>query len=125
LRWFGEVHPVWETPARATAALAVTAGAYVLASDFQNLLSYFSFSVWIFYALTAVAVLVLRRRGVGDDAAWKAPGGGAAPAVVLATAAAMTSGLLIENTRGSLYGLGMIGAGFAAYAVWSSARRRA
>lgn len=123
VRWFGGIHPRWETPARATAALAAASVAYVLRSDFQNLLNYFTFSVWIFYALTAVALLRLRRLGVGAASARSALGAAIAPAVVIGTAACMTSGLLVQNTRGSLYGLAMIGAGFAAYGVWRRTTR--
>lgn len=117
LRWFGAVHPRWHTPARASGALVAASIFYVFAGNFRNLLDYFTFSVWIFYALTAVALLVLRRRRVGEGT-WRAPGGVAVPAVVLATALGMTSGLLIQDPLHCLYGLLMLGAGFAAYGVW-------
>ncbi len=118
VRWFGGIHPRWETPARATAALVMASVFYVFAGTFRNLLEYFSFAVWIFYALTAVALLRLRRWRVGEDAPWKAPGGAIVPAVMLATAVGMTSGLMVQNTRGSLYGLAMLLSGFGVYALW-------
>ncbi len=116
-RWFAAVHPRWETPARSTLALVAASTFYVFSASFRNLLQYFSFTVWIFYGLTAVALLLLRRRRVGEEAVWSAPGGIVPPTVVLATGAAMTGGLLMQNPRGSLYGLAMLATGFVAYAV--------
>jgi len=52
-------------------------------ASFRNIVALFTFSVWIFYGLTAVALLILRRRGVGEPVAWRAPWGWISPAVVL------------------------------------------
>jgi APA family basic amino acid/polyamine antiporter len=118
LRWFGRVDPHLGTPARSTAALVGATLVYVFSADFLSLLGLFSFSVWIFYGITAVALLVLRRRGTGGAVAWRAPGGGLAPAVVLLTAAGMTVGLLRAAPRRSLLGLALLLAGFGVYALW-------
>jgi len=123
VRWFGAIHPRWRTPARSTGVLVASSIFYVHAGTFRNLLQYFSFSVWIFYGLTALAVLRLRARGVGEDAPWKAPGGAAVPAVVLATALAMTAGLLVQNPGASLRGVAMLAAGFVVYGLWRRASR--
>jgi len=121
-RWFGQVHPRWGSPARSVGAVVAAALAYVFIGGFANLLAFFSFSVWIFYALTAVALLLLRSRGVGEPVAWRAPGGAAAPAVVLATAAVMTSGLMGQDPRRSLTGLALLAAGIPAYLIWRRVR---
>jgi len=118
LRWFGRVDPHLGTPARSIAALVGATLVYVFAADFLSLLGLFSFSVWIFYAITAVALLILRRRGTGGAEAWRAPGGWLAPAVVLLTAAGMTTGLMREAPGRSLLGLALLLSGFGAYAVW-------
>ncbi len=133
LDWFGRVEPRLGTPARSVAALVATTIVYVFAAGFRDLLGLFSFSVWIFYALTAAALLVLRRRApggaevgaapgsAGAAAIWRAPGGVAAPLVVMATAACMTTGLMIDNPRRSLSGTGLLVVGFGVYFLW---RRR-
>ncbi len=97
---------------------------YVFVTGFGDLLAIFSFNVWIFYALAAVALLVLRQRQVGEPPTWKAPGGVTAPVVVLATAAAMTCGLFWLNPMRSLAGLGILAAGVPVYFVWQALRRR-
>lgn len=118
LKWFGEIHRVFETPARSVAAVVGSSIFYVFVAGFRNLINYFSFAVWIFYGLTAVALLVLRRRRVGEPPGFRAPLGLLAPAVVLATAAGMTSYLMAQNPEGSWYGLAMLLAGFPAYGLW-------
>ena len=117
--WFGAVHPSRGTPTRSTAGLVAAALVYVSVSGFGNLLAFFSFSVWIFYGLTAAALLVLRRRGVGSPPTWKAPGGVVPPIVVLATAVGMTASLMAQDPKRSLIGLALLLAGFPAYRIWT------
>lgn len=123
-RWFGRVHPRFGTPARSVAVITIASILYVFATGFRNLLAFFSFSVWIFYGLTAVALLILRRRRVGEPVAWRAPGGPAAPAIILLVAACMTAGLTAEDPRRSLLSLALLLAGFPAYAIWRALLRR-
>ena len=118
LRLLARIDPRLGTPARATAAIVVATLVYVFVARFRDLLGLFTFSVWIFYAITAFALLVLRRRGTGEASAWRAPGGLLAPIVVLGTAAAMTAGLMADNPRRSFLGLVLLTSGFLAYALW-------
>jgi APA family basic amino acid/polyamine antiporter len=124
LRWFSRVDPRFGTPTRSVAALTAASLVYVFAAEFRNLLAFFSFTVWIFYGLTAVALAILRRRRVGETGAWRAPGGWIAPALILATAAGMTGSLLFESPSRSLTGLALLLAGFPVYAVWRVLGRR-
>ncbi|MBZ5637666.1 MAG: amino acid permease [Acidobacteriia bacterium] len=116
--WFGRVHPRFNTPARSVAGLVVAALLYVVSAGFGNLLAFFSFSVWIFYGLTAAALVVLRRRGVGEPVSWRAPLGPLPPAVVLVTSLGMTASLMYDDPTRSLAGLGLLLLGFPAYALW-------
>ena len=120
--WFGAVESRLGTPARSIGALAAATLVYVFAAGFRNLLSLFTFSVWIFYALTAIALIVLRRRGTGDPGAWRAPGGLVAPAVVLLTAVLMTTGLMRHDPRRALIGLALLLSGLPAFWIWRRIR---
>jgi len=126
LRGMATLHPRWGTPARATAALAAASVAYVIFGSFRGILSFFTFSVWIFYGVTAVALLILRRHGVGDPVAWRAPFGWAPPLVVLGVGAAMTVQLVAHEPLHALTGAALLAAGFPVYAVIarSDGRRR-
>jgi APA family basic amino acid/polyamine antiporter len=124
-RWFGAVHPHLGTPARSIAALAAASLAYLFLFDFEGLLSYFSFAVWIFYALAAIAVLRLRRKGIGGDESF--PLGAIAPWVVLAAALVVTSSVATSAGSRAAIGAAMLVAGFPVYVLWRrlSGRRQA
>jgi APA family basic amino acid/polyamine antiporter len=117
-RFFAHVDPHLGTPARSTAAIVAATLVYVVVARFRDLTGLFTFSVWIFYALTTAALLAMRRRGTGDAIAWRAPGGMTAPVVIFATALCMTAGLLIDSPVRSGLGLLLLASGFAAYALW-------
>lgn len=123
--WFGSVHPRWRTPARSVGALTFASVIYVAFTDFNQILGIFTFSVWIFYALTAIALIILRRRAVGEPLAWQAPFGLLSPAVVLATGIAMTASLLTDPSHRelALTGLLLLTAGVPAYFLWTRLRR--
>jgi APA family basic amino acid/polyamine antiporter len=111
------LHPRWGTPARATAALIAAALVYVAAASFRGIVALFTFAVWIFYGLTAVALLILRRRGVGEPVAWRAPMGWVPPAVVLVVGAGMTVELVREDPIRALSGAALLAAAFPVYAL--------
>jgi APA family basic amino acid/polyamine antiporter len=123
LHGFAVSDPRWGTPARSIAVMTGASVVYVAVSSFRGILAYFTFSVWIFYGLTAVALLILRRRRVGEATAWRAPLGLAAPVVVLAVAAVMTTQVVARQPAQALLGAGMLAAGFVVYRLL--ARRRA
>jgi APA family basic amino acid/polyamine antiporter len=122
VRWFARVHPRSGTPARSVGLLVAATVFYIVTSSFHTLLMLFSFSVWVFYALTAVALIVLRKRRVGEPLEWRAPGGWLAPVVLLMVAAAMTSGLAFQDPGTALKGVGLLVAGLPVYALWRSVR---
>jgi APA family basic amino acid/polyamine antiporter len=123
-RAFAVIHPGRGTPVRATWGVAAVSAVYAAFAGFQSLVEYFTFTVWIFYSLTAAAVLILRRRRVGEGTAWRAPGGVAAPAVVVAVGAVMTGGLFLRSPLRSSLGLLLLACGFGVWALRRRALRR-
>lgn len=117
-RFFAHIDPHLGTPARSTAAIVAATLVYIFVARFRDLTGLFTFSVWIFYAITTAALLVMRRRGTGDAIAWRAPGGMTGPVVIFATALCMTAGLLLDSPVRSGLGLLLLSSGFAAYALW-------
>ena len=65
-----------------------------------------------------MALLILRRRGVGGEGTWRAPGGITAPLVVILTGIFMTTGLLRHDPRRSAIGLALLLLGFVVFALW-------
>jgi basic amino acid/polyamine antiporter, APA family len=128
--WLGAVHPRFATPARSTAALIGATLVYVFVSAssveaFWALVTFFSFNVWLFYGATGVALVLLRLRKVGEPLAWRAPLGWLPPAVLLVTAAGVTIGLLVQNARDSLVGLGVLLLAVPIYFVWRAFQKSA
>ena len=114
-RAFATIDPTRGTPARATWGVATVSVVYAAFAGFQSLVEYFTFTVWIFYSLTAVALVILRRRGVGESTAWRAPGGFVAPVVVVSVGLTMTIGLFARSPLRSTVGLLLLASGFV---VW-------
>ena len=106
-------------PLRAIVLTAVATSAYGITASFDFLLGLFLFSTWIFYALTAIALLILRRRHVGEPLSFHAPLGVVPPAIVIFTAFIMTIGTIIDAPLRALIGTGaFVLVGFA-YLIWS------
>jgi APA family basic amino acid/polyamine antiporter len=91
---------------------------YALSSSFDQLTDAVIFASWLFYALNAGSVVILRRREPGRPRPFRVPGFPVVPFVFVAFAI-----LLIVNTAWtqpglSALGLGMTGLGGVVYAVW-------
>lgn len=121
---FAAVHPRWGTPARATAAMTAASIVYVAVSSFRGVLAYFTFSVWIFYGLTAAGLFILRRKRIGEERAWRAPLGVLPPLVVLAVAGVMTTQVVAREPREAIIGTLLLTAGVPVY-LGLARRRRA
>jgi APA family basic amino acid/polyamine antiporter len=115
LRSVATLHPRWGTPVRATMALAAASVVYVWLASFRGIVALFTFSVWIFYGITAVALLILRRRGVGEPVAWRAPLRSIPPVVVLLVGAGMTVQLVADDPLRALGGAALLAAAFPVY----------
>jgi APA family basic amino acid/polyamine antiporter len=124
LRDMATLHPRWGTPARATVALTAASLVYVIFGSFRGILALFTFSVWIFYGITAVALVILRRRGVGEPVPWRAPLGVVPPAVVLAVGAGMTVQLIALDPMRALLGAAVLASAFPVYALIARSDRR-
>jgi APA family basic amino acid/polyamine antiporter len=105
-------------PLRAVVMIAVATAAYVVTASFDFLLGLFSFIVWIIYALSAVALLILRRRRVGEPVRFRAPLGVVPPAVVIVASVVMTPGTIIDAPLRALIGAGMLVLVVLVYLIW-------
>jgi APA family basic amino acid/polyamine antiporter len=119
--WFGHLAPRLGTPARSIAFLTVLSIAYLFLLDFGGLLSFFSFSVWIFYGLAGVAALLLRRRD-GETSAGSTSA--VAPYVVIAAAVVVTTSVAMQSGMRALAGALILLAGFPIHAAWRRLRAR-
>lgn len=112
------VHPAFSTPTGALLFLGTVAVLLALTGTFEELYSLFVFAVWIFFALTGVALLRLRRvepELVRPYRAWGYPW---TPVIFTAVAIALTVNLwMVRPVRSSL-GLAVILLGIPFFYRW-------
>jgi APA family basic amino acid/polyamine antiporter len=115
------IHPTFRTPGGALIFLGTVAALLALSGTYEELYSLFVFAVWIFFALTAIALFRLRKTEPGLPRPYRALGHPWTTLIFLAAAVALTVNLwLVRPVRSSL-GLAVILAGVPFYYHW---RRR-
>lgn len=118
---FARVHPRFGTPAVSIVALCAWASVLALSGTFEQLLAYVIFVGWIFYALGAAAVIVLRKKRPLADRPYRVPGYPVTPLLFVAAAVALVINTIAAQPRVAAIGLLVVFAGAPAYAYW---RRR-
>jgi amino acid transporter len=117
------IQPTFHTPSGALIFLGTVAALLALTGTFEELYSLFVFAVWIFFALTAIALLRLRRIEPGLTRPYRAWGYPWTPLIFLFAALALTINLwMVRPVRSSL-GLAVIIAGIPFFYRWQKAAR--
>jgi len=118
----GTVHPKFGTPAFAIILFAIWGAALAASGTFEQLLTYAVFTGWIFYALGALAVFVLRRREPNAVRPFRVPGYPVTPALfVLAAGALVVNTILTQSLRAAI-GLGVVALGAPMFYLWRALR---
>jgi APA family basic amino acid/polyamine antiporter len=116
-RWAADVHARYRTPARAIALQAVWASVLVFTGTYRELFTRVIYTEWIFFALLALGVVVLRRRP-GYAPRWKMPGVPLIPVVFALVSFAIAINQIRVDPINSAIGLGMVLVGLPVYWVW-------
>src|SRR5215469_2924999 len=113
------IHPSFRTPSGALIFLGSLGALLALSGTFEELYSLFVFAVWIFFALTAIALLRLRKKDPHLSRPYRAWGYPFTPLIFLVAALALTVNLwMVRPVRSSL-GLAVILAGIPFFYYWS------
>jgi APA family basic amino acid/polyamine antiporter len=117
-RWIGGVHPVHRTPHRAIALQAIWSSVLVATGTYRVLFTRVVYTEWIFFALLAVALFVLRRRGgyAPSSRAWGYP---VLPALFVVSSLAIVINQVVHEPRDSAIGLGLVLIGLPVHYIWS------
>ena len=116
------IHPSFRTPSGALIFLGSLAALLALTGTYEELYSLFVFAVWIFFALTAIALLRLRRKEPNLIRPYRAWGYPWTPLIFLIAAIALTVNLwMVRPVRSSL-GLAVILVGIPFFQYWRKSR---
>jgi basic amino acid/polyamine antiporter, APA family len=102
-RFAARLHPSFRTPSGSLIFLGSLAALLALSGTYEELYSLFVFAVWIFFALTAIALLRLRHTEPHLSRPFRAWGYPVTPLIFLLAAIALTANLwMIRPVRSSL-----------------------
>ena len=90
-----------------------------LSGSFDTLTDYVIFAAWIFYALNAASVFILRRRVPDAERPYRTVGYPVVPLIFIAAAGWLIANTVIATPRQALTGLGLILLGLPIYAYWT------
>jgi len=120
-QWVNHLHPRFGTPHRAIALQAIWASVLVLTGTYRQLFSRVIFTEWIFFALMAAGIFLLRRRP-GYQPAYRVWGYPWTPIVFVLASTAIVTNRLIAFPMDSGAGLALVAAGIPVYFVWCRPR---
>ncbi|MEO7649880.1 MAG: amino acid permease [Bryobacteraceae bacterium] len=115
---FGEVHPRYETPAFSVLGQGAWAAVLALSGSYDKLLSYSTFTFWVFYGMTVAGVIVLRRTQPDLPRPYKMWGYPVTPAIFVAIAAWFVGNTIVAKPEPALMGTLMIASGVPVYWWW-------
>ncbi len=116
--WAGEVHPTFQTPARAIVLQAVWSSVLVWTGTYRALFTRVIYTEWIFFALLGIGILMLRRRP-GYHPAWPMPLVPIAPLLFVAASAAIVVNQVAADPREAAIGLALVVSGLPVYWLWT------
>jgi len=117
------VHPRFGTPVFAIVALTGWGAVLAGSGTFNQLLTYAVFTGWIFYALGALAVMMLRRSEPNAARPFRVPGYPVTPILFVVAAVALVINTIITQPGISSIGLGFVALGAPVFFIWRSRGR--
>ncbi len=119
------IHPGFRTPSGALIFLGSIAVLLALSGTFEELYSLFVFAVWIFFSLTAIALIRLRKKEPDLIRPYRAWGYPWTPLIFLIAAVALTVNLWVVRPVRSSLGLAVILGGIPFFYYWRRSRSSA
>ena len=120
----GIVHPRYATPAVALLTQGVIASALTAFGTYDQLFTYVVFAQFVFYALSAGAVIRLRRTAPQLARPYRTWGYPVTPIVFIAFAVWLVYNTIVETPKDSAIGAGLILVGLPGYYYWRRAGGR-
>jgi APA family basic amino acid/polyamine antiporter len=120
--WVGAVHPRHRTPGRAILLQALWSSVLVATGTYRQLFTRVIYTEWIFFALMAVGLILLRRRSdlVRGYRVWGYP---VVPALFAVFSIVIVVNQIISQPSESATGLSIVLAGWPVYYLWTRFRK--
>lgn len=115
---FGKVHPRYRTPYVSIIALGVWSALLTLSGSYDQIASYVVFGSWMFYTLTALSVIILRKKMADAPRPYKAWGYPYATLLFVAAAGWFLYSTLIEDPRDVIVGIFLLLMSLPFYYYW-------
>ncbi|MFL6352794.1 MAG: APC family permease [Bryobacteraceae bacterium] len=122
-RYAARVDPKYKTPGHAVIMLCLWSCIVVLSGWFDDLYNFVIFGSWILYGMTALSVIVLRRKRPDLARPYRVIGYPLVPVLFTGVAALLLFSTLQTRPRESLMGLGLMGLGIPFYFFWKKQAR--
>jgi basic amino acid/polyamine antiporter, APA family len=119
---FGKVHPRYRTPYVTVIALGVWSAILTLSGSYDQIASYVIFGSWFFYGMTAVSVIVLRRKMPDVPRPYKAWGYPYATLIFVCAAGWILWNTVVEDPRAAVVGVALLLLSLPFYFYWSGRR---
>jgi APA family basic amino acid/polyamine antiporter len=116
-RWFNHLHPRYQTPDRAIVLQALWASVLVWTGSYRALFTRVIYTEWIFFALLAAGVVLLRRQP-GYAPVWRMPLVPVAPILFVIVSAMIVVNQIRADLTNSAIGLAIVASGIPAYYLW-------
>ena len=121
-RKFASVHPRYFTPAVALVGQALWAAVLILFGVFRELTTYVVFASWMFYSLSSLALIRLRRTRPDLDRPYRSWGYPYSQLLFVTAATGIILNTLWVAPRESMIGLAIIALGIPVFSIWESRR---
>jgi basic amino acid/polyamine antiporter, APA family len=117
-KWCSAIHPRYHTPHLALIVQMVWSVLMVALGTYEQLYTYVIYAAWVFYALTAYAVVILRRKQPDAPRPYRVFGYPVVPIVFVLASAWLILNTLIEKPVEAGIGSLMVAVGVPVYYFW-------
>lgn len=116
---FGRVHPRYHSPYVSIIVLGIWSSLLTLSGSYEQITSYVVFGSWFFYGLTAVGVIVLRKKMPDAKRPYKAWGYPYATLLFVLIVMWFLYNTLLEDTRNAVIGIVLLLISLPCYYYWT------
>jgi len=120
--WATKLHPTTKSPNVLLLVQMVVAVIYAMSGTYDKLLTYVVFASFLFYALSALAVMVLRKREPDLPRPYRTWGYPVTPVLFILFAIYLVGDSFLHTPKDSAIGLGIVLLGVPAYYFWKRSK---